>query len=48
MWQLADRFAEVPDNVEISRDAWFERHIHVLVAGLRASLEGRITLPGIA
>ena len=47
MWQLADRFAEVPDNVEISRDAWFERHIHVLVAGLRASLEGRITLPGI-
>ena len=34
MWQLADGFAEVPDTVEISRDAWFERHIHVLVAGL--------------
>jgi AcrR family transcriptional regulator len=47
MWQLADGFAEVPDTVEISRDAWFERHIHVLVAGLRASLEGRATLPGI-
>ena len=48
MWQLADGFAEMPDTVEISRDAWFERHIHVLVAGLRASLEGRITLPGVA
>jgi TetR/AcrR family tetracycline transcriptional repressor len=48
MWELADRFAEMPDTVEVSRDAWFERHIHVLVAGLRASLEGRTTLPGIA
>ena len=47
MWQLADRFAEIPDAVEVSRDAWFERHISVLVAGLRASLEGRITLPGV-
>ncbi len=47
MWQLSDRFSEIPDSVEIDRDAWFERHIHVLVAGLRASLEGRITLPGV-
>jgi AcrR family transcriptional regulator len=47
MWQLADRFAEMPDTVEVDRDSWFERHIHVILAGLRASLEGRTTLPGL-
>jgi AcrR family transcriptional regulator len=48
MWQLADGFADVPDDVGIDRDAWFERHLHVLVAGLRASLEGRTTLPRVS
>jgi AcrR family transcriptional regulator len=48
MWQLADRFADVPDDADIDRDVWFERHMHVLVAGLRASLEGRTTLPGLS
>ena len=47
MWQLADAFADVPDDVDIDRDAWFERHMHVLVAGFRVSLEGRTTLPGL-
>jgi AcrR family transcriptional regulator len=47
MWELADRFSEMPDDADIDRDAWFERHMHVLVAGLRASLEGRATLPGL-
>ncbi len=47
MWQLADAFAGMPDNADIDRAAWFERHMHVLVAGLRASLEGRTTLPGL-
>ncbi|HXY94628.1 MAG TPA: TetR family transcriptional regulator [Acidimicrobiia bacterium] len=45
MWQVADEFADLPDNTEVNRDAWFERHVNVLVAGLRASLEGRATLP---
>jgi AcrR family transcriptional regulator len=47
MWELADALAGVPDDVDVSSDAWFERHIHVLVAGLRAALEGRTTLPGL-
>jgi TetR/AcrR family tetracycline transcriptional repressor len=47
MWELADLFASVPDDADIDRDAWFERHVHVIVAGLRASLEGRTTLPGL-
>lgn len=46
-WELADLFAETPDDFEVSRDAWFERHVHVLVAGLRTTLEGRTTLPGL-
>ena len=47
MWQLADRFADAPDTATVDRDAWFDRHMHVLVAGLRASLEGRASLPGL-
>jgi AcrR family transcriptional regulator len=47
MWELADSLAGVPDDADVSGDAWFERHLHVLVAGLRAALEGRATLPGL-
>jgi TetR/AcrR family transcriptional regulator, tetracycline repressor protein len=47
MWQLADRLADLPDDAIVDRDLWFERHVQVLVAGLRASLEGRVTLPGL-
>ncbi len=47
MWELADRIADAPDTASVDRDAWFERHMHVLVAGLRASLEGRASLPGL-
>jgi AcrR family transcriptional regulator len=47
MWELADALAGVPDDADVSGDAWFERHLHVLVAGLRAALEGRATLPGL-
>jgi hypothetical protein len=47
MWELADALAGLPDDADVSSDAWFERHIHVLVAGLRAALEGRATLPGL-
>lgn len=47
MWELADSLADLPDEVSTDRDAWFERHVNVLVAGLRASLEGRATLPGL-
>ncbi|HEY7105728.1 MAG TPA: helix-turn-helix domain-containing protein [Acidimicrobiia bacterium] len=47
MWELADEFAHAPDTTSVDRDAWFERHMHVLVAGLRAALEGRATLPGL-
>jgi AcrR family transcriptional regulator len=47
LWQLADRFADAPDTADIDRDAWFDRQVRVLVAGLRASLEGRALLPDL-
>ena len=42
-----DRFAEVPDDVEIGRDSVLKRHIHV-GGGPPPSLEGRVACPGIA